>query len=87
MQSISGFIDYDNNGKPFMGIIVEDGGIMLHIFLARKDDAQMRAQRIANELHKLAKDLISTPDKLVEVHGDINAIVRNPPGSTGQRSR
>lgn len=80
MQAIAGFIDYDANGKPFMGLILEEQGMRVQVFLARKEDAQNRAQVISNELHKLAKELIKTPDKLVAAQGDIDAFVRKVPG-------
>lgn len=80
MQAVAGFIDFDANGKPFMGLILQDEGIRVQVFLARKEDAQNRVQKISNELHKLAKELIITPDQLIAAKGDIDAFVRKLPG-------
>ncbi len=69
---IAGFIDYDSSGRPFMGLVVEDGALQVHVYLAHKDRAQVVAQTLARALTKLANDLRTVENKIILVEGTAN---------------
>lgn len=78
----AGFIDYDQVGKPFMGLIFEDGGIQLKIYLAHKDNAINVAAEFTEQVKKMARDLQREKDKIMPVQGNmegIDGLIRKPP--------
>lgn len=76
---VAGFIDYDPSGRPFMGLVVEDGALQVHVYLAHKDRAQVVAQTLAREINLLAADLRVTENKTTLVEGTANdAAFRKP---------
>jgi hypothetical protein len=87
MIGVAGFIDYDGNGRPFIGLLWEDGGIQVKVYLAHKETASVATAELIRQLKQMTHDLMQTPDKLVAVEGDINAIVRKSEGHNGERAR
>lgn len=73
-SGVAGFIDYDEAGKPFMGLLVEDGNVMVKLFLARKGQAFEVAGELGRQLNAMAKDLQTTKDqlKIQAVNGVLN---------------
>ena len=56
-SGIAGFIDYDEAGRPFMGLLMEEGGVQVKIYVAHKDNAMRAAAEIGRQLNVMAADL------------------------------
>ena len=78
MSGLSGYIDYDGLGRPYAGLMVEAGIMRTQIVLCFKDTAVHDLGEIIRQLKLLQHDLINTPDKLIEVKGDVNGLLNKP---------
>lgn len=72
MPGITGFIEHAPDGKPFMGLIIEENTVQVKFFLATKPMASNVVRTLSSQLQNLANELSRTPDKLVEVNGVVN---------------
>lgn len=75
-MGIAGFTDFDLAGQPYMGLIVEDGGIIVKFYLAHKINAQSAADELCKQIQKMASDLRKVEPKLIEAPGGIDGIRR-----------
>jgi hypothetical protein len=73
MSGISGFVDYDDQGRPFMGLIIEDQVTRTQIYLSHRANATECARELASQIQKMANELKSMADKpkLIEANGVI----------------
>ena len=87
MAGLAGFIDYDANGKPFIGLMMEDGTLSIKMYLGHKDNAPKICGDLTIMLGNLVNDLRKAQDRIVAVNGVIdNAAIRKPPESNRQRT-
>lgn len=90
---LAGFIEYDSMGRPFMGLLIEDGSVQVKMYIAHKDRAVQTARTIGEQLNKMARELQGMDEKIVPVSaelsdllkGDSNASVRQRPGQSRKR--
>lgn len=85
MQSIGAFIEYDSQGIPYIGLLLQSDGVSISYFLAHKGDARTRIREFASSLNKLVAEVEAMPVKLVEMKGDIDGILKSSergPGGT-----
>ena len=75
MSGLSGYIDYDQLGRPYAGLVIEAGIMRTQIVLCFKDTAVHDIGEIIRQLKLLQHDLIQMPDKLIEVKGDVNGLL------------
>jgi hypothetical protein len=68
---IAGFIDYDPEGKPYMGLVVEDGPMQVKIFIARREGAFEVVGELTRQLKLMAADLQKTHNKIQPVNGSL----------------
>jgi hypothetical protein len=76
MQNVSGFINYDELGRPYMGLLFMDGSIKAEVFLSYPDNAGNVVRQMGVTLDKLAHELINTPNKIVLQKGGESANLR-----------
>lgn len=72
MPGITGFIDHMPDGKPYMGLVIEENTVQVKFFLATKAMAPDVVRTLSSQLQNLCNELRRTPDKLVEVNGVVN---------------
>lgn len=82
MPGITGFIEHMPDGKPFMGLIIEENTIQVKFFLATKAMAPEVVRNLSSQLQQLANELRKTPDKLI-IAGANDAAFRKPEGQVG----
>lgn len=82
---MAAFVKYDPDGKPFMGLFYTDGGIEVNLYLGHKQNSGSVIAGLIDQLQKMRKELLETPDKLVTAGGDVNAIVRPIPREQPKR--
>lgn len=73
-MAVAGFIDYDGEGRPFMGLLIDSGQTQTKVYLAHKDKAFEVSGELRKQLQRMASDLVATPDKIVPVTGNVEAI-------------
>lgn len=78
MAGISVAIQYDPMGKPFMALVVDSGMTHTQIWVADKDTAVHNVAEINRQIKAAMADLMNTPDKLIEVRGNIDGIHDQP---------
>lgn len=75
-QEISGFIDFDPDGKPYMGLIVTTETSEIKFYLSHKQNTG-RVVNLTVALQKLTDELKKTPDKIVSgKESDLSAFRR-----------
>jgi hypothetical protein len=76
-SAIAGFIDYDGDGKPFMGLLIQDQRVEVKIYLSHKDKAFEVVGELTRQLNLMAGDLIKMKNQLVAANGsELNGSVR-----------
>jgi len=79
MPDLAGYINYDDRGKPYMGLLFTDKAVKVEVFLGYAE----QGMAFANEMLKMAKELRTMPDKIMEVKG--NGLVRPVQGDLRKR--
>lgn len=76
MPGISGFIDYKDDGTPYMGLMIEDGITRVSVYLGNKQTARAFAKGFSAQIIEMANDLVKTEDKIVLAKGLPDAAFR-----------
>lgn len=75
-QSMGAFIEYDPQGIPYIGLMLQSEGVTVSFYLAHKANARGRVRELASSLNKLVQEIEGTPDKPVLVKGTIDGILK-----------
>jgi hypothetical protein len=76
MPGVASFIDFDETGQPFMGLMVEDTTTQIRFYIAHKPQAQYAVDILVRNLQEMASTLRKTQPRLIEAKGNIDGVRR-----------